>query len=219
MVKLIVYDLDGTLIDSAKIVAEVLNQMRTESGLQHLAIKRLVPWLSMGGEDLVANALEIPVDDIQPHLLEFRKRYSELSTPDDSLYPGIKEALNDLSSLGYRLAICTNKPRRLAEKVLKETQLHSFFAYLNAGGDLLHKKPHPENLLSCLSYFGLSSQDAMLVGDSTVDQALAMAAKVAFIQYLPGYDDGIELSNPQMKIDHHGELKNLISVLKKKGSC
>jgi phosphoglycolate phosphatase len=218
MVKLIVYDLDGTLINSAKIVKDILNQMRAEIGLQHLTIKRLVPWLSMGGEDLVANALEIPAEHIQSQLLKFRKRYAELITPEDSLYPGVKEVLSELSDQGYQLAICTNKPRGLAEKALKETQLHSFFAYLNAGDDLLHKKPHPENILSCLSYFGLSPQEAILVGDSKVDQALAMAAKVAFVQYLPGYDDGIELSNPQMKIDHHGELKNVISGLKKKGN-
>jgi phosphoglycolate phosphatase len=215
MVKLIIYDLDGTLINSAKTVVNILNQIRNDRGLQPLTIKRLVPWLSMGGEDLVASALEIPVDDIHPYLLKFRKRYAELSTPEDSLYPGVKEALNELSNLGYQLAICTNKPRGLTEKILKETQLHSYFAYLNAGGDLLHKKPHPDNLFSCLSYFGLGSKEAILVGDSTVDQAMAMAAKVAFVQYLPGYDDGIELSNNQMKIDHHTELKNLISELKK----
>jgi phosphoglycolate phosphatase len=218
MVKLIVYDLDGTLIDSAKIVSTVLNQMRTESGLEHLTIEQLVPWLSMGGEDLVANALEMPLGGVQPHLLEFRKRYSELATPEDSLYPGIKEALKDFSRLGYQLAVCTNKPRALAEKVLKETHLHSFFTYVNAGGDLPHKKPHPETLLSCLSHFGVDSKDAILVGDSMVDQALARATKVAFVQYLPGYDDGIELSYPQMKIDHHQKLEKLLSEFNKQGN-
>lgn len=215
MVKLIVYDLDGTLIDSAKIVCSVLNQIRAESGLVDLKLEKLVPWLSMGGEDLVANALEIPIQDVEQKLVEFRKRYSELITPEDSLYPGIKETLNDFSNSGYQLAVCTNKPRALAEKALRETELNSFFTYMSAGGDLPHKKPHPETLLSCLSYFRVKSLDAMLVGDSTVDQQLARAAKVAFVQFLPGYDDGIVLSNPKMKIDHHGKLGNLVSELSK----
>jgi phosphoglycolate phosphatase len=213
MVKLIVYDLDGTLIDSAKIISDTLNQMRAENGLQNLTVEQLVPWLSMGGEDLVANALGIKREGVHQHLLEFRKRYSEVRTPEESLYPGIIETLNNFVGMGYHLAICTNKPRALAEKALKETHLHGFFAYLNAGGDLPNKKPHPETLLSCLSYFGMDCQDAVLVGDSTVDQELARVVKVAFVQYLPGYDDGIKLLDPQMKIAHHCELGKLLSEL------
>ncbi|MBU3625039.1 HAD-IA family hydrolase [Polynucleobacter sp. JS-Safj-400b-B2] len=213
MAKLIVYDLDGTLIDSAKIVTSVLNQMRTERGLEHLEAEQLVPWLSMGGEDLVANALGLPVKGIQSHLTDFRKRYSEIDTPNDSIYPGIKETLNHFVNSGFQLAVCTNKPRVLAEKVLKETQLYDYFGYMNAGGDLPYKKPHPQTLLSCLEFFGVDSREAILVGDSTVDQSLAQATDVAFVQYLPGYDDGIELFNPQMKINHHRDLKNLIPSL------
>jgi phosphoglycolate phosphatase len=218
MVKLIVYDLDGTLIDSAKVVSSVLNQMRAEAGLQHLTVEQLIPWLSMGGEDLVANALEMQVEEVQPHLLEFRRRYSELATPEDSLYPGIQDVLNDFLSAGYRLAVCTNKPRALAEKVLKETKLNDFFGFINAGGDLPHKKPHPDTLLSCLSFFDVDARDAVLVGDSTVDQQLGKAANVAFVQFLPGYDDGIELIKPQMKIDHHEKLGNLLADLNKQGN-
>lgn len=215
MVKLIIYDLDGTLIDSAKIVAGTLNQIRAERGLEHLKAEQLVPWLSMGGEDLVANALGLPVQCIEPHLMDFRKRYSEIDTPMDSIYPGVREALNHFAKSGYQLAVCTNKPRALAEKVLKETQLHDYFGYMNAGGDLPHKKPHPQTLLSCLEFFGVGSRDAILVGDSTVDLNLGGTTNVAFVQYLPGYDDGIELANPLMKIDHHGKLENLLLSLNK----
>jgi phosphoglycolate phosphatase len=218
MVKLIIYDLDGTLIDSAIIVARVLNQMRTERRLDYLEVEQLVPWLSMGGEDLVANALELPVQGIERYLVDFRKRYYEMDTPSDSIYPGAKEALSHFANLGYQLAICTNKPRLLAEKVLKETQLHDYFGHINAGGDLPHKKPHPQTLLSCLEFFGIDSSDAILVGDSTVDQSLGESTNVAFVQYLPGYDDGIELCDIRMRIDHHQKLKNLLLDLNKQGN-
>jgi len=211
MVKLIIYDLDGTLIDSAKIVSKIINQMRTEIGLESLTIKQLVPWLSMGGEDLIANSLEINSDRVHSYLFEFRQRYLELETPNESLYPGIKDVLNNLLKTGHKLAVCTNKPRVLAEKVLRETQLHDFFGYINAGGDLPYKKPHPDNLVSCLSFFDASSQDAILVGDSKVDQELGKATNVSFVQYLPGYDDGIKLIEPQMKIDHHSKLLDVIA--------
>jgi phosphoglycolate phosphatase len=209
-VKLIVYDLDGTLVDSAKIVASVLNQMRFERGLKQLGVGQLVPWLSKGGEDLVANALELPAEAIQQYLLDFRNRYSEMDTPNDSIYPGINESLSHFANSGYQIAVCTNKPRALAEKVLKETQLYDYFGYINAGGDLPFKKPHPQTLLSCLEYFGVDSGDTILVGDSTVDQSLGKATNVIFVQYLPGYDDGIKLDNPLMRIDHHGRLENLL---------
>lgn len=215
MAQLIIYDLDGTLIDSAKVVSGILNQMRSEVGLSHLTIEQLMPWLSLGGEDLVANALEISLEKSQPHLHEFRKRYSQVSTLEDSLYPGIKECLQDFLKSGYHLAVCTNKPRALAEKVLKETKLDDFFGYINAGGDLPYKKPHPQTLLSCLSFFGVGVDEAILVGDSTVDQRLSKATEVAFVQYLPGYDDGIELSDPKMCIDHHAKLRNILIYLNK----
>jgi phosphoglycolate phosphatase-like HAD superfamily hydrolase len=69
-----------------------------------------------------------------------------------------------------------------------------------------------------LSYFGVGSEDAVLVGDSTIDLELARAAKVQFVQYVPGYDDGIKLFNPRMKIDHHGALGNVLLELNIKGS-
>jgi phosphoglycolate phosphatase len=190
--KLVVFDLDGTLVDSASTVAEILNTMRIEIGRLPVPVGYFLPWISLGGDALVAHALEIPINIVGPHTKKFRDMYYELPTPSESIYSGAFEALEHLARRGLTLNICTNKPRRLAEKVLKETQLHQFFSFVCAGGDLPTNKPNPANLLACLSSKKNNFDDAYFVGDSSVDQLTSEKANVKFIFFESGYDDGVD---------------------------
>jgi phosphoglycolate phosphatase len=209
--KLIIYDLDGTLIDSAAIVGSILNGMRSELGKSQLDQHELVPWLSLGGDDLIFHALEIPRSRVQLYLEVFRNRYYQLPTPRESVYEGAREALNQLITSNIKLAICTNKPRKLAEKVLREIDLLDKFSFISAGGDLTTKKPDPRNLQICLENLAEEASHAFLVGDSSVDQQISTLAGVSFIQYAPGYDDGINAGEVSFKINHHSEIFNFIN--------
>lgn len=204
---LVIYDLDGTLVDSIEIVQFILNEFRQKSGL--LPLKRIdfFPWISLGGEDLIKNALELHEQDDVLHFLNlFRSRYYELPTPRESIFDGVVNCLEYLRAHDYRLAICTNKPKRLAEKVLNETGLKFFFEFVNAGGDLPTKKPSKENAQACLDYFGLKAPTAVLIGDSLVDQQLAKAVHVPFIFYRHGYDDGVNKNLIEYELKHHADL-------------
>lgn len=214
MTNLVIYDLDGTLIDSAAVVMSILNQMRNEIGKQPIAKNDLVPWLSLGGESLVIKALEIGEVDALTYLDDFRARYLRVPTPISTVYPGVHETLNELLEMEISLAVCTNKPRRLAEKVLDETGLLDKFSFMSAGGDLPTQKPNPNNLAICLEYYGSPPVEAILVGDSTVDQALSLALGVPFAHYLPGYDDGVSNGKINYKIKHHLELIKCINFVK-----
>ena len=207
MVGLIIYDLDGTLIDSGKTVSTILNGMRIERRMDPSDQKAFIPWLSLGGEDLMRNALQLE-DDVQvaKSLSEFRRRYVSLPTDPDTVYPGIPSVLESLLSLGFRLAICTNKPRRLAQKVIEETGLFQYFEFMNAGGDLLTRKPDPANLLSCMDFFKASHNEAYFVGDSLVDQAMAHKAQVPFVFFRGGYNDGVDEVAIHKAIEHHHEI-------------
>lgn len=214
MTNLVIYDLDGTLIDSAAVVMSILNQMREEIGKQPIAKSDLVPWMSLGGEALIIKALEVGVGDASIYLDDFRARYLMVPTPSSAVYPGVHETLNELLEMEISLAVCTNKPRRLAEKVLEETRLLDKFSFMSAGGDLPTQKPNPKNLAICLDYFGSPPNKAILVGDSTVDQAISLSLGIPFAHYLSGYDDGVSNGKIDYKIKHHSDLIKCINVVK-----
>ena len=189
----VIFDLDGTLIDSAPMVAGILNALRMEMGLAPLDAAAFVPWISLGGEQLIANALNTCEESTKQHLIEFRRRYATLSTPMECIYPKIDLVLTSLKNQGIALGIVTNKPRQLVDNVMQQTWLGSFFDHRHviAGDDLPTRKPNPANLLTGISRFPLSTENAILVGDSTVDQHMARLAKVRFCFFSSGYDDGV----------------------------
>jgi len=204
--RLAIFDLDGTLVDSAQVVAAILNELRREMGKEPRAVNYFVPWLSFGGEDLVANGLEIDFKDVEYYLQAFRMRYAAVPTPKDSVYFGVEELLVDLDALGVKMCICTNKPRGLAEKVVIETGLQKYFKFMCAGGDLETKKPHPNNLQICIKNFGESPDAAVLIGDSLVDQKAAGSLGVDFAYFLAGYNDGVDTSRITFSFNKHKEL-------------
>ena len=212
LIRLIVYDLDGTLVDSAEIVQKILNDLRLELGKEMLDRSAFMPWISLGGEDLIRSALGISEKNINKYLQEFRLRYLNLPTPQEAVYKGVVDSLNYLRKENYYLAICTNKPRNLAEKVLDETGLSHFFNYLNAGGDLPTKKPHAQNIIQCLNYFGVQNSQAIMVGDSTVDQQLASNTLVAFVFYEHGYNDGVRADLASLVLSKHSDLIDFLEI-------
>lgn len=206
-VKTIIYDLDGTLIDSVQVVSTILNTMRINLGLPAMRRQDFIPWLSIGGEDLVLNALEkIDARSAPQYLREFRDYYLQLPTPHDSVFVGVRETLPVLRDMGYQLAICTNKPRNLVNKILSETKLEHLFEFINAEGDLPFKKPHPRTIESCLSHFSSKAEEAILVGDSTIDQQLAASSSVPFIFFSHGYDDGVMKEKTTFTLNKHVDL-------------
>ena len=185
----LLFDLDGTLIESASLVGDILNSMRLEKGLAPLGSDRYRVWSSRGGSYLVGHALEAGPESVGPLLDEFRRRYHELPTPMESVFPGARELLERLTDAGRLLAICSNKPQRLCHKLLDETGLIRFFGAI-VGGDTLDKsKPDPTPLTYALSRLGGETDTALMIGDSAVDQRTADAAGVRFAFFTGGYDD------------------------------
>lgn len=208
-VDLIIYDLDGTLIDSAQTVLSIVNEMRRELAKDPIDKSRLVPWISLGGLHLIANALEIDQSVAQKSLEDFRVRYLQYYSQESDLYPEVRQTLDVLSQSNKNLAICTNKPRNLVDKILAELSLGRYFDCVVAGGDLTTQKPHPQNLLKCLNHLSCAPGAAILVGDSTVDQKIAHACGVPFAFFRPGYNDGVDDLQAAITLDVHGDLLGL----------
>ncbi len=201
---LVVFDFDGTLIDSANTVLKIINIIRVSDGKAVLQKKDLTPWISFGGKDLIKNALEIDNELIAEHYLDkFRKMYfQELSSPND-IFPYAVDFIYQLKVAGIKLAICTNKPRLLLDKILIELSLAQYFDYIVAGGDLPTQKPNPDNILICNDVLQVPIKDTILIGDSTVDQKMADAAQIKFCMYQNGYDDGVNLRSASAVIESY----------------
>lgn len=206
----IVYDLDGTLIDSAIVVAELLNELRAERGLPALTMDDYKPWLSIGGRAMVAAALNIHESDATAPLAAFRSRYHQRPTDPSTVFPDVRNTLTTLQRMGLKLGLCTNKPRALTDKVLRETELHDFFTSVCAGNDLPTAKPHPDNLRVCLDALDAVAHDTLVIGDSRVDQQLAHASGADFAFFSGGYDDGVKLTEDTPIIRHHSDVLHLI---------
>jgi len=212
MYSTIVYDLDGTLIDSAATVTALLNDLRAERSLLPLTRLDMTPWLSIGGMSMVAAALNVPVESAQDYLDVFRARYHALPTDPATIYPEVHQTLSALKSRGVRLGLCTNKPRQLTDKILAETGLDAYFEAVCAGLDLPTSKPHPDNLHACLNRLDSPPEEALVVGDSCIDQAIAVACGTGFVFFSGGYDDGVRHERCTLTIQRHAEIFNLIPI-------
>ena len=190
---LVVFDLDGTLIDSAPDLAAAVNAMLAHFGAAPLALAEVRGMIGEGMALLVARALAARgregVDAEQARRV-FLERYTTESTCRTVLYPGVRSALETLRADGVTLAVCTNKPESLALGILERLRLARYFAQCLGGDSLPFRKPDPRMLLTILKAHGTAATEALLVGDSEIDAATAREAGVPFVLMTHGYRRG-----------------------------
>jgi phosphoglycolate phosphatase len=184
----IVFDLDGTLIDSVPVFVEILNAMLCERG----SARRVGPaetrrFASMGGPALVGGILAQDCGDLQQEVDDFRSRYMACPTPVSSLYEGVAEGIKDLAGHGFRLAICSNKPQLLCEKVISDLGFEALFPVVVGSAPDRLAKPAPDLMELVIAQLGASREECLYVGDSEIDQTLARVTGVRFAFVTYGY--------------------------------
>ena len=206
--KLVIFDLDGTLLHSRPTVAKILNQMRVDDGKKEIHETEFTPWLSLGGKALISNALEIEsaIYALDKKQNEFRARYFEIKHTNSDFYDGSLEFIKKLIGANVQVTLCTNKPRKLVEKILQETEFGHYFDRYCSGGDVQHAKPHIHNLIKCKELFEVELKDMILLGDSKIDQQLCQAAQIPFVFHEYGYDDGVNQNQVSHQFKKYSEL-------------
>jgi phosphoglycolate phosphatase len=189
-----IFDLDGTLADSAPAIARALNRLRECRGLPLWPVARFRPWISRGAPSLVGAALELGSPADAETVAAFREVYAALPGSADDLYPGVAAALVRLRGAGAVLGVCTNKPQRLSEKVLAESGIAHHFATVIGGDVAARAKPHPDHLRQTLAAMGCEGRPFVFVGDSSIDAAAADAAGARFLWASWGYADTADLA-------------------------
>lgn len=185
----LIFDLDGTLIDSAPDIHAASNAVLAERGLAPLNLAQVRSFVGLGVPHLVRCLLRASAADADGPLhaelvAAFSARY-EVAVTLTALYPGVREALTALSAKGHPLGICTNKPLAPTRAVLAHFGILEMFGTVIGGDSLTVRKPHPAPLLACLEALG--GDAALYIGDSEVDAETARAAGLRFALYTKGY--------------------------------
>jgi phosphoglycolate phosphatase len=188
--KALVFDLDGTLVDSLDDLAAALAAMLGEVGAPALPRDKVRGMIGDGTRALVARALaasNLPATLLDERHARFLALYEAAPAALSLPYPGVVETLHAFREEGRRLAVCTNKPQRATLAVLRGTGLDGFFATVVGGDVLAAKKPDPAHLLAALAGIGATPRDAIMVGDNEHDVAMAKAAGVPVVLVRYGY--------------------------------
>jgi len=191
----VVWDLDGTLVDSAADIATSLNRLLGENELEALDEARIRNMIGEGVAVLIRRGFaEHGVTPDARRLAQLVERflvvYADVATDSTRLFPGAREALKTLSDAGLRQAICTNKPESITRQVLAGLGIAGYFDVVIGGDTLPRNKPDPLPLQTALERLQATPERSLLVGDSAIDVLTARAAGVgvAFVTF--GYGPG-----------------------------
>ena len=186
MTRAVVFDLDGTLIDSLPDIAAAANALLSNHGHDPLPQMQIGGFVGMGERvflDRLIAATALDPAQFDNLLSEFMALYTQ-NTGQTTLFPGVVEALEALRAAGYGLGICTNKPSGPLDAVLTAVDLNRWFDVVIAGDTLPVRKPDPAPL--CLAFDRMGATDGVYVGDSDVDAETAQRAGIAFAFFTEG---------------------------------
>lgn len=192
---LVIFDLDGTLVDSAGDIAEALNRTLEQWGLPRVPETRVHDWIGDGVRRLVELAFaaagsDASIDAVMPG---FMRHYEACLLRSPRLFDGVREALAALRARGVELAICTNKPERFIAPLLAHFGIEPLFSAWLGGDSLPERKPSGTPLRHLAQRFGHPPAACLMVGDSATDAAAARAAGMPLALVSYGYPRGLDL--------------------------
>lgn len=216
MVDAVLFDLDGTLVDTAPDLAHALNQQRQMHGLPEMPLELVRPYASHGTVGLLQIGFAISPD--HPAFADLRAEYLALYeqnfTQFSTLFPGMMELLDELEMRGLPWGIVTNKPARFTGPLLEQMGLDERAATVISGDTCVHPKPHPEPLLAACREIGIAPTRCVYIGDAERDieaaHACGMPALIAEYGYLGPQDNPLAwgadgfIQSPTALLDYLG---------------
>ncbi len=208
-INLVIFDLDGTLVDSKLDLAHSVNATRRHYGLPSLDVELVSSYVGNGAPVLIRRALGpgYGEQEIQSALEYFLTYYREHMLDHTTLYPTVRESLERLREAGVALSVLTNKPVRFSQDILAGLGVAGHFFRVYGGNSFEQKKPDPAGVHSLLAESGVPKEQAMMVGDSAVDVLTARSAGVAVCGVTYGFQpETLDEQPPDFKVDRMEQL-------------
>lgn len=216
---LLVFDLDGTLIDTAPDLVDTLNVVFAREGMASVPYETARNLIGGGARAMIARGVEAEGRVLSPAKLEqmfadFIEHYTEHVADRSRPFPGLLDALDTLAAKGYRFAVCTNKLERLSVLLLDALALSRRFATICGQDTFGIQKPDPEVLRRTIKAAGGNPQHAIMIGDSGTDIRTARAAGLPVIAVDFGYSERpVAELNPDRVISHFAQLPEAVATL------
>lgn len=193
----VIFDLDGTLIDTAPDIACAVDRTLLDLGVPAAGEERIRNWVGDGAGKLLERALQHggSTSDADPQraMVLFLQHYAAVFTARSRPYDGVAATLERLAAQGRSLAVCTNKPARFVQPLLRHLGLARYFAACVGGDELPARKPDPLPLLHLAGVLGIAPRDCLMVGDSRNDVAAARGAGMPVVAVSYGYNHGADI--------------------------
>lgn len=211
-IRAVIIDLDGTMLDTAPDFQVAINRMRAELSLGPLELDTIKEFVGKGSENLIRRVLAVDFNDLQiaqhfdAALSAYQRHYLAINGDFATLYPQVREGLDQLQRQHLRLACVTNKPIAFTLPLLDKVGLRDYFDVIYGGDSLPTKKPDPGPFLQVCHDFDLPPEQVVAIGDSSNDALAARAAGCRVLSVPYGYNHG----EPVQSIDSDGIVDSLL---------
>lgn len=210
VIKCLIFDLDGTLVDTGSDLTNSLNYSLEPYGYEKMTVQEAVSLVGEGLSRLVEKAVGDRKEIIPAVTERFIRYYSEHLTDNSEPYPGVSETLEKLG--GYKKAVISNKREFLSKKLLEELSLLSYFDLVLGSDSVDEKKPSPKPIFRVLETFSVEKGEAVIIGDSVYDIEAGKAAGVKTVAVTYGFMRGEALAAADFIIHRMDELPAVLGV-------
>ncbi len=211
---LLIFDLDGTLIDSKMDLAQAVNATRANLGLPPLDLEQVNSYVGNGAPTLIRKALgpDFSDEEIKKALEYFLEYYRGHLLDHTMLYGGMKECLDQFQANGVKMAVLTNKPVRISIEILKGLGVADHFFRVYGGNSFEQKKPDPVGVEALIAEAGVPKERTMFVGDSSVDVKTARNAGVKVCGVTYGFQpETLNDDPPDFLVDRPDQLADVVT--------
>lgn len=194
-IKLVIFDLDGTLIDAYAAITSSFNYVMRRLGLKTQSASLIRSRVGWGDADLLKPY--VSKEDLEHTLNLYRHHHKTSLLRHTHLYPYVRGLLRGLKVKGYKLAVASNRPSKFSHILLKHLKIRGFFDYVLCADQAGHAKPHPEMLNNIVKRFGLKKSQVLYVGDMVIDAQAGRRAKINTIIVTSGSSSKLDIKREQ----------------------